>query len=213
MVSGADDGRHSTGPNLAMSQRAANWKLARFIFLVPIAALALTLMPDCAAAQMLVQGVAAGAIGGVAQDESGGVLPGVTVTATPNGGGPTSSTVTSSDGRYSITVAPGTYVLSAELSGFAPFSSAPIAVVPAATATLDVTLKLPTYGDTVVVTGSRAPESLRTAPVAVTVLRSAEIDQHLGDQLLRPAAFGAGSERDRAVGARRADRDPRRDRT
>jgi outer membrane receptor protein involved in Fe transport len=158
-----------------MSRRAANWELARLIFLVPIAAILLTLMPDRAAAQIPIQGAAGGAIGGIAQDESGGVLPGVTVTATANGGGPTSSTVTSSDGRYSITVAPGTYVVSAELSGFAPFSSAPIAVAPAASATLDVTLKLPTYGDTVVVTGSRAPESLRTAPVAVTVLRSAEI--------------------------------------
>ena len=49
-------------------------------------------------------------------------------------------------------------------------------VGPGATATLDVTLRLPTYGDTLVVTGSRAPEALRTAPVAVTVLRSAELE-------------------------------------
>ena len=39
-----------------------------------------------------------------------------------------------------------------------------------------MTLRLPSYGDTLVVTGSRAPEALRTAPVAVTVLRSAELE-------------------------------------
>ena len=66
--------------------------------------------------------------------------------------------------------------VSAELSGFAPFSSDPVSVGQGATATLDVTLRLPTYGDTLVVTGSRAPEALRTAPVAVTVLRSAELE-------------------------------------
>ena len=70
----------------------------------------------------------------------------------------------------------GIYVVAAELSGFAPFSSDPVSVGQGATTTLDVTLRLPSYGDTLVVTGSRAPEALRTAPVAVTVLRSAELE-------------------------------------
>jgi outer membrane receptor protein involved in Fe transport len=117
------------------------------------------------------------AISGVARDESGGVLPGVVITVTDSAGGQPQSAVTSGDGRFSIAVRPGTYVVSAELFGFAPFSSSPVSVAQASTATLDVVLKLPTYGDTVVVTGSRAPEALRTAPVAVTVLRSAEIER------------------------------------
>jgi outer membrane receptor protein involved in Fe transport len=154
-----------------MRQRTANSRLVQN-FLVPMLAIVLTLMSDRAAAQGPDR---TAAIAGVARDESGGVLPGVVVTANSSSGGTSESTVTSADGRYSIAVAPGTYVVVAELSGFAPFSSAPIAVTPAIAATLDVTLKLPSYGDTVVVTGSRAPESLRTAPVAVTVLRSADI--------------------------------------
>jgi outer membrane receptor protein involved in Fe transport len=154
-----------------MARRAVNSRLAP-IFLVPIVAIALTLVAGRAAAQGPGQ---AAAIAGAARDESGGVLPGVVVTVNSSSGGARQSTVTSGDGRYSVSVAPGTYVVSAELSGFAPFSSPPIAVGPATTATLDVTLKLPTYGDTVVVTGSRSPESLRTAPVAVTVLRTADI--------------------------------------
>jgi outer membrane receptor protein involved in Fe transport len=117
-----------------------------------------------------------GTITGVARDESGGVLPGVVVTATASGGGQGRSAVTSGDGGYSIAVPAGVYVVSAELSGFAPFSSSAVSIQPGITATVDLTLKLPTYGDTIVVTGSRTPESLRTAPVAVTVLRSAEIE-------------------------------------
>ena len=116
-----------------------------------------------------------GTITGVVRDESGGVLPGVTVVATAAGAA-AGSVVTSGEGRYSLVVAAGIYVVAAELSGFAPFSSNPVSVGQGATATLDVTLRLPTYGDTLVVTGSRAPEALRTAPVAVTVLRSAELE-------------------------------------
>jgi outer membrane receptor protein involved in Fe transport len=119
---------------------------------------------------------AATTIAGVARDESGGVLPGVVVTATVSGGGQSQTAVTAPDGRYSISVAAGTYVLAAELSGFAPFSSSPVSVAAGTAVTVDMTLKLPSYGDTVVVTGSRSPESLRTAPVAVTVVRSAEIE-------------------------------------
>ena len=111
----------------------------------------------------------------MARDESGGVLPGVTVVATAAGAA-AESVVTSGEGRYSLAVPAGIYVVAAELSGFAPFSSDPVSVGPGATTTLDVTLRLPSYGDTLVVTGSRAPEALRTAPVAVTVLRSAELE-------------------------------------
>ena len=57
------------------------------------------------------------AIAGIARDDSGGVLPGVVVTAIANGGGQSQSGVTSGDGRYSLAVPPGVYVVSAELSG------------------------------------------------------------------------------------------------
>src|SRR3954470_6282090 len=91
-----------------------------------------------------------GSITGVVRDESGGVLPGVTVVATAAGGaapaagtpggGPACPVVPSGDGRYSLVVPAGIYVVAAELWGFAPFSSNPISVGQGATATLDVTL-------------------------------------------------------------------------
>src|SRR4051794_6780192 len=101
-----------------------------------------------------------GSITGVVRDESGGVLPGVTVVATA-AGATAGTVVTSGEGRYSLVVPPGIYVVAAELPGFAPFSSNPVSVGQGGTATLDVTLRLPSYGDTLVVTGSRAPEALR----------------------------------------------------
>ena len=59
----------------------------------------------------------AGAVEGVVRDEQGGVLPGVTVSLTGKRG--TSSTVTDAAGAYRFSgVDPGTYTVTAELSGF-----------------------------------------------------------------------------------------------
>jgi hypothetical protein len=59
----------------------------------------------------------AGAVEGLVRDEQGGVLPGVTVSLTGKRG--TSSTVTDAAGAYRFSgVDPGTYTVTAELSGF-----------------------------------------------------------------------------------------------
>jgi outer membrane receptor protein involved in Fe transport len=53
-------------------------------------------------------------------DPSGGALPGVTVTLTPESGSePLLETVTNGEGAYAITAAPGRYRVHAELPGFA----------------------------------------------------------------------------------------------
>src|SRR5262245_36885835 len=60
-----------------------------------------------------------GAITGRVTDESGGALPGVTVTATNVATNVASSTTTGGVGDYNILyLTPGTYSVSAELSGF-----------------------------------------------------------------------------------------------
>src|SRR5215208_835070 len=60
-----------------------------------------------------------GAITGRVTDESGGRLPGVTVTATNAATNVATSTTTNAEGDYNLLyLTPGTYTLAAELSGF-----------------------------------------------------------------------------------------------
>src|ERR671919_494688 len=76
--------------------------------------LVLALMPAIGQAQDF-----RGAIGGRVTDDSGGVLPGVTVTVTNKETNVTSNTVTNETGNYSLLyLPPGTYSVAAELQGF-----------------------------------------------------------------------------------------------
>ncbi len=60
-------------------------------------------------------------IQGTIQDQSGAVLPGVTITATNTATNQSRTTVTDREGRYYIgALQPGVYNISAELAGFAP---------------------------------------------------------------------------------------------
>ena len=60
-----------------------------------------------------------GAVAGTVTESSGGRTPGVTVTATNIATNGTSTTTTDSDGAYTLRyLTPGTYLISAELSGF-----------------------------------------------------------------------------------------------
>ena len=61
-----------------------------------------------------------GSLRGYVKDEQGGVLPGVTVTGTSPALQAPVATVTGSDGYYRLNnLPPGTFVVTAELSGFA----------------------------------------------------------------------------------------------
>ncbi|MGH9374089.1 MAG: TonB-dependent receptor [Vicinamibacterales bacterium] len=133
------------------------------------------------AAQAVAQSVS-----GSVRDASGVVLPGVTVTVTNTTTGAATTSVTGADGRYELRPPAGTYELRVEVPGFSPHVSE-ILVGPGPV-TRDVTLAVPVYADTVVVTGTRSPEALRATPVAMTVVRESDLEQtpaaHYG-QLLR----------------------------
>src|SRR5688572_25778192 len=59
---------------------------------------------------------------GTVVDTTGGVLPGVTVTVVSEGTGQTATTITSSEGTFSLLqLPPGRYVLTVELNGFRKF--------------------------------------------------------------------------------------------
>src|SRR5690606_13870041 len=60
-----------------------------------------------------------GGVTGVVRDSDGGVVPGATVRATADATGSIASTVSSENGQYVLRgLAPGSYVVEVELSGF-----------------------------------------------------------------------------------------------
>src|SRR5512145_1075090 len=85
-------------------------KLGRFVWLVFIGVF--YLVPSTASAQDTL-------LTGTVRDNTGGVLPGVTVTATLEASGTTFVDVTDANGAYRIAIRPGVYRITAELPGFA----------------------------------------------------------------------------------------------
>ena len=106
---------------------------------------------------------------GTVIDETGGVLPGATVTLT----GPNVRAVTTSggDGAYRFAaVAPGTYQIAVTLSAFAPASRSGIVVAAGDVTVPPITLVLAGFGEIVVVSASRVENRLIEAPATMTVL-------------------------------------------
>jgi hypothetical protein len=114
-----------------------------------------------AAAVLVVPSIAAAQIGqtatltGTVADQSGAVLPGVTVTVTGEsliGGARTA--VTDENGVYRFpTLPPGTYSVSAELSGFKPFTQEDVRLQLGQTITVDPKLEVGGFQDRVTVAG------------------------------------------------------------
>ena len=87
------------------------------------------------------------------------------------------SATTSVDGQYAISNIPeGTYTLVARRIGFAEFSAADVRI--AAGTTRDITLAtVPATLDRVVVSGSRAPEKILTAPASISLVDVQRIEE------------------------------------
>src|SRR5947208_12950327 len=83
-----------------------------------------------------------GALHGRVSDETGGALPGVTVTVTNDATGFSRSTVTGSDGAYVFSALPvGTYSVASDLAGFGAVTNKGVVVNVASDRALNVTLK------------------------------------------------------------------------
>lgn len=96
----------------------------------------------------------AGGLRGFVKDDSGAVLPGVTVTATSPELIQPSVVVTDETGLYRLNnLPPGNYVISAELAGFATTRRENILVRAGQTFTLDIQLGLSTLSETITVSG------------------------------------------------------------
>jgi hypothetical protein len=98
------------------------------------------LLPAAATAQARLTGAD---VQGTVKDESGAVLPGVTVTATNLETGLVRTSVTAGEGRYVIpALPPGPYKISAELQGFATATRPGVLLVLGQLATADFGLKV-----------------------------------------------------------------------
>ncbi|HTM33578.1 MAG TPA: TonB-dependent receptor [Vicinamibacterales bacterium] len=113
-----------------------------------------------------------GDIRGVVTDESGAVLPGVTVTLRGPGvpGAPT--TVTNESGIYRFpNLPPGMYQISAELQGFATKTQTNIQVALGATADVDVKMNVSTQSETITVVAEAPVVDSATTEVATNYNR------------------------------------------
>jgi hypothetical protein len=133
------------------------------------------------------QSVQSGNISGVVRDESGGVLPGVTVEAASPALIEKVRTVdTDSAGVYRIVdLRPGVYTVTFTLSGFATFKREGVELSAGFTATVNGDMKVGALEETVVVSGA--------APIVDTqsIIQQQVISRELRDALPLPSNSGA----------------------
>jgi outer membrane receptor protein involved in Fe transport len=124
-------------------------------------------------------------VSGTVVDETGGVLPGATVTL--SGPGVSKTAVTGSDGGYRFTGVPaGSYKLTVTMSGFGVVSQD----VTASETGIEVprtALKIAGLGETVVVTASKVESTIANAPATMSVITAETLasspSQNFGDLL------------------------------
>ena len=136
-----------------------------------------------------------GNIVGKAADETGGVLPGVTVTATsPALQLPSVTTVTDAEGNYRLrdVPAPGVYRVVFELTGFQGIAFDGVSVTAGFTARIDAAMKVSTISETVEVSGqSPVVDTVSVAGVSsINMERIESVPLGSGIQNLLPLAAG-----------------------
>ena len=132
-----------------------------------------------------------GSLRGYVKDEQGGVLPGVMVTATSSALIAPVTAVTDTAGYYRLlNLPPGTYILSAELAGFATYRREGVVMRAGSTFAVDIEMKVGSLTETITVSGESPMievgrptsimnidgELLRSAPVTARRLFSDVLD-------------------------------------
>ena len=111
-----------------------------------------------------------GTLSGVVQDETGGVIPGAEVTAVNTGTASARTVISDDEGRYRISqLAPGTYEIRAELTGFQTAVLQDISLSMAQEAVIGITLRVGEISEQVVVSAEVSLVETRSASVAALV--------------------------------------------
>jgi hypothetical protein len=134
------------------------WGLVRRVVLIGV----ILLLPVAAFAQDAV-------LTGTVTDSTGGVLPGVTVTASNDATGNKFVGVTDERGIYRMPVRVGTYQVTAELQGFSTAMRAGVNLLVGQTATLNMQLGPSTLQETVTVTGEAPLIDLKNSAIGGNV--------------------------------------------
>jgi len=108
-------------------------------------------------------------LSGTVRDNTGGVLPGVTVTATNEAQGTTFVGVTDERGLYRIVVRPGVFRVSAELAGFTTPQRPGIEILLGRAVTLNFDMQVSSLQETVTVTGEAPLLDTTTSTVATNI--------------------------------------------
>src|SRR5919197_147137 len=113
---------------------------------------------------------ATGAIAGLVTDESGAVVPGVTIEVTSAATGQTRTAVSGADGFYSVPqVQPGIYTVKATLSGFKPLVRPNVAVSVGDTSRVDVKMAVGGLQESVTVSGETPLVETAHATLGITI--------------------------------------------
>ena len=117
-------------------------------------------------------------ISGQIKDPEGANLPGATVSLYARDRTFSLVTTTNSSGTYSFkNLAPGEYLVEAELSGFALATAQPVRVTRGQTITHDIALELSGLRASVVITASDTPQTVDEVSKALTVVDTQEIEE------------------------------------
>ena len=136
----------------------------------PFVTLVVLLIALTSAGAAFAQISADGTIRGYVKDEQGGVLPGVTLTATTPASAKSFTGVTDEKGFYRLlNLPPGVYTVSAELTGFAKFGRTGLDVRAELNIQVDVTMKIGTLAETVLVSGESPMLEIQKTVQAINI--------------------------------------------
>ena len=137
-----------------MRRRTRNQRLPGLVRSSGVSAL-LSALALLAAAPMLAQSIETGAIVGTVVDADGGTLPGVTVTVSSPALGTSHTTQTNENGLFRFAGLPASaYTAVATLEGFSTVQQDNIVLTVTRTLTLNVTMEVGNFEDTIVVEGA-----------------------------------------------------------